>query len=379
MGRSPTPRVLIAPDKFRGSLTASEAADAIATGILRAVPAAQVIRRPLSDGGEGMIDALVGSGAQPHPLRARGPLGREIVARFATLGGTAYIESAQMCGLDLLVPTPDSALRANSAGLGDAIRAVAACDVARIVVGLGGSATTDGGAGALLALGFAFEDRDGQPVELLALERIWRIRAPANRAIRAGVAITVATDVDSPLVGEAGAARLFSPQKGADAATVALLERRLELWSDALERSFGRPVARLPGGGAAGGIAAGLSAALDATIVSGSTLMLDLLDVPADIARADLVITGEGALDRQSLQGKLPVRIAQRARAAHVPVWAIAGRVEGGDLLFDRIAEIVTAAGAARDPFRDAAEIVAELAAALATEWRAAGPVARDG
>src|SRR4051812_27014772 len=300
-------RVLIAPDCFGDSLTAVQAAEAIAEGWRRSRPGDELTLAPQSDGGPGFVDVLAGRVGERRTTRVSGPLTDDVDADwvFDRHGaGTAYIECAQACGLALLggPPTVETALAAHSAGVGQLIAAAVAAGAGRIVVGLGGSSCTDGGRGMIGALG-GF----GQARTLLA-----------------GVELTAATDVEHPLLGPMGAARVFGPQKGADQDTVAALEQRLTEWAAVLDAAAGRPVSEEPGAGAAGGLGAGLLA-LGGRRESGATVIAEHTHLSDDVAVAELVITGEGRFDDQSLHGKVVSALAGAAR--DTPVLVLAGQV----------------------------------------------------
>lgn len=319
-------RIVVAPDSFKGTLSAARAARAIADGIRTADDAHVVIERPIADGGEGTIDALQALGAVTHELSVTGALGADVPARWASEGDTAYIEAAQGAGAHH-VSRPDSqtCLRATSRGVGELIAAALDAGFRRIVLTTGGTAVSDGGAGMLGALGVrslpeygAFRGggglRDIRGVELDRLDR--RLR---------DTRVQVALDVTNPLLGKDGAAAVFAPQKGAGPREVALLEAGLSQWTEFFDG--GGDAARRPGAGASGGIGFAALVALGAEPVSGADVVLDLLDFDAQLREADLVVVGEGALDRQSLAGKAPVVAAQRAMSKGVPAVAIAGRV----------------------------------------------------
>jgi glycerate kinase len=293
--------VLIAPDSFGGSMSALQAADAIGAGWHDAAPDDQLVALPLSDGGPGFVDVLYsGIGGRLVDVEASDPLGRPIRAQILITGGAdgaAYLESAQACGLHLLQPAERDPARTTTAGVAALLRAAIDAGARQIVVGLGGSATNDAGAGMIDALG-------------------------ADAQLLRDVDLLVATDVDNPLLGPSGATAVFAPQKGATPDSLPLLEQRLATFATVIGPEF----ADLPGAGAAGGLGFGLFA-LGGHRVSGADLVLQLLDVGTHIAASDLVITGEGSLDEQSLAGKLPVRVAASCLEAGVPCVAIAGRV----------------------------------------------------
>ena len=300
-------RVLIAPDCYGDSLTAVQAAEAIADGWRQARPDDELTLAPQSDGGPGFVDVLVGRLGERRTLRVSGPLTAEVAAEWVFDDAdprTAYIECAQACGLALLggPPTVQTALAAHSRGVGQLIAAAVAAGARRIVVGLGGSACTDGGADMIEALG----------------------GMDAARALLADVELIAATDVEHPLLGPMGAARVFGPQKGADPETVVVLERRLTEWAAELDAAAGRPISDEPGAGAAGGLGAALLA-LGGRRESGATIIAEHTHLADDVAAAELVITGEGRFDDQSLHGKVVSALAAEARGT--PVLVLAGQV----------------------------------------------------
>lgn len=303
-------RVLIAPDCFGDSLTAAGAARAIAAGWSRVRPADTLVLAPQSDGGPGFVDVLTTarSGMQIHRSRVSGPLSEDVEARWAfdPATATAYIESAQACGLHLLggPPTPHTAWTAHSRGVGQLIGAALAAGARTIVVGLGGSGCTDGGRGMIEALGGLHES--------------------ARTLI--GIDLVAATDVENPLLGPTGAARVFGPQKGADPVTVERLGARLSGWAAELQAATGRDVRGEPGSGAAGGLGAALLA-LGGRRVSGADLLAGHSGTADALTRCDLVITGEGRFDDQSLHGKVVGALAERARRRKVPVLVMAGQL----------------------------------------------------
>jgi glycerate kinase len=307
---TPGLRVLIAPDCFGDTLTAVEAARAIAAGWSQARPADTMVLAPQSDGGPGFVDTLTAgqAGLQIRRAPVSGPLGDAVEASWAfnPATGTAYVESAQACGLHLLPspPTPKTAWAAHSRGVGQLIGEACAVGARVIVVGLGGSSCTDGGRAMVEALG-GFRSAAG---------------------MLAGVDLVAATDVEHPLLGPTGAAHVFGPQKGADPATVDRLDVRLADWAGQLEKAIGRDVRSQPGAGAAGGIGAALLA-LGARRVSGADLLATHTGAADELARCDLVITGEGRFDEQSLHGKVVGSLAALARSHDLPVVVLAGQV----------------------------------------------------
>jgi glycerate kinase len=320
-------RIVIAPDSFKGSMAADRAATAIADGIARVQPDAEVVLRPVADGGEGTVAAALRAGFRPLNARVSGPDGRPVDATIALDGGTAVVELASAAGLGLLErPAP---MTATTRGVGELVRAALDGGARRIVLGIGGSATTDGGAGMLQALGVRLLDADGADVPPggggLAL--LDRVDAAGLDPRLVEIELVVASDVDNPLTGPGGAAAVFAPQKGASPAEVADLDAALTRYAAVLSRDLGVDVAGVRGAGGAGGTAAGAMAALGASVVSGAALVCDLVGLDGVLAGADLVVTGEGALDEQTLRGKAPAEVAARARAAGVPCVALAGVV----------------------------------------------------
>ncbi len=320
--------VVLAPDKFKGTLTAAQVAAHVAAGLKRVRPGLQVVRVPVADGGDGTVDAAVAAGYRRVEVRASGPTGRPLTATLALGRGTAIIESAQACGLSRLPGGQPAPLTASSRGVGELILAATRMGAQRIVLGLGGVASTDGGAGLAVALGARLLDKSGAelPPGGAALARLHRIDLSGLRDL-AGTDFVVATDVDNPLLGEHGAAAVYSPQKGASAQDMSYLEDGLARWADVAEQALGRVHRHDPGAGAAGGLGFAALAFLDATVRPGIDLMLDLLSFTDRLAGALLVVTGEGALDTQTLHGKAPAGVARTTAAAApgLPVIAVAG------------------------------------------------------
>lgn len=318
--------MLVAPDKFKGSLTAPEVAAHIAAGLRRSRPDIPVVSAPVADGGDGTVDAMVAAGFARLQTGVTGPVGKQVAASFAMRGETAVVELAEASGLRQLPdrPTAATALTATSAGTGELIRTAAQRGAKRIVLGLGGSACTDGGAGMLTALGARLLDESGNPIPpggegLLRLARI-------ETADMIRVPVTVASDVDNPLLGPRGAAEVYGPQKGAGPNEVAQLKAGLARLAEIVRRDLGVDAADRPGAGAAGGVGFTALAVLSATIRPGIEIMLEQLDFDKLLAGARLVITGEGSLDKQTLHGKAPMGVARAAARAEVPVVAISGQ-----------------------------------------------------
>jgi glycerate kinase len=327
--------VLIAPAPFKGSLSAAAAAEAMVEGAHRA---AQELGHPLeldvvplADGGEGTVDAVQRArGGTLRHARVRDPLGRPIEAAYLLLDdGTAVLEMAAASGLPLLAPQERDPLRASTHGTGDLIAAALDAGARRLIIGVGGSATVDGGAGMAEALGVRLLDDAGHPLPPGggALLRLAHVDLSGLHPGLREVESDVLCDVQNPLVGPHGAARVFGPQKGATPAMVETLDSALGRLGEVLERAVGRPLAQVPGAGAAGGLAAGLAGFLGARLRPGIDVILDLLDVPRRLRAADLALTGEGQLDQQTSGGKVIAGLALAAHEAGVPVVAIAGRV----------------------------------------------------
>ncbi|KAD4059667.1 glycerate kinase [Arthrobacter yangruifuii] len=321
-------RVVIAPDKFKGSLSAAEAAAAMGEGVLAVYPDAEVTAVPVADGGEGTLDAALLAGAEPRSTRVRGPLGREVTAVWALTGDSALIETARASGLALLEPTPETALSATSYGCGELIRAALDNGARTIILGIGGSAMTDGGSGALTALGLKILDDAGTPVPPggAGLLRAASLDAAGLDPRLAGADLRIAADVTNPLLGPEGTVSVFSSQKGADAAAQAVLEEAMRNWARLLESATGVDV-DIPGAGAAGGFPSGFLALTQASVNPGFELLSAFTGLDTALTRCDLVLTGEGSLDEQSRYGKAPLEVAVRARDAGIPVVAVAGRI----------------------------------------------------
>ncbi|MBB5122635.1 glycerate kinase [Streptomyces eurocidicus] len=319
-------RVLIAADKFKGSLTAAQVAEHLTTGLRAAAgPGLHVTALPVADGGDGTVDAALAAGFERREVRVTGPLGEPVTAAYALRAGTAVVEMAEASGLRHLRGS-FAPRTATTYGTGELLRAALDAGARTVVLGVGGSATTDGGAGALSALGARLLDATGTPVgpggaalaglataDLTGLD-------PRLRSTR----LVLASDVDNPLTGPHGAAAVYGPQKGASAADVAVLDAALAHYAAVLD---GGALAGAPGAGAAGGLGYGALAGLGAAFRPGIEVMLDVLGFPAALESAGLVITGEGSLDAQTLHGKAPAGVAAAARARGVPVIAVCGRL----------------------------------------------------
>lgn len=325
-------RILVAPNAFKGCLSAARAADAMARGARRAAPGAVIDRMPISDGGDGLMEVLLAHlGGRRVSLTVTGPLGRPRRAAYALLAGRreAVIEMAQASGLARLPPGELDALGATSFGTGELVADALRRGARRVLVGMGGAASNDGGAGAAQALGARLLDRAGRdlPFGAAALERLDRVDASGIEPLLRGAEILAVSDVRNPLLGRFGSARVYGPQKGATPAMVRRLEKALGRYARVLKRDLGRDVAGLPGAGAAGGLGAGLAAFLGAELVPGAELVLERLGARKRVASASLVLTGEGRLDFQSFFGKAPVTLARLAKTRGRPVRFLCGQV----------------------------------------------------
>lgn len=325
-------KYVVIPDSFKGCLSSGEICDIIAREIRCRDPEARVCALPVADGGEGTVDAFLGAlGGEKVAVPCRDPYGRPLTAHYGLFpdGKTAVIEMAAAAGLPL-VGEDRRVADATTYGVGQLIAHALKRGAERILLGLGGSATNDGGCGAAAALGVEFLDAEGKAFVPVGgtLRRIAHIRADGlSPALRQAEVIAMC-DIDNPLCGESGAAAVFSPQKGADAATVRMLDEGLAHLAAVIEKDLGRSLLTLPGGGAAGGFGAGSVAFLGARLQMGIEAVLDLTDFDRLAADAYLVITGEGRLDSQSLRGKVVVGVARRAQALGVPVVALVGSSE---------------------------------------------------
>ena len=378
-------KLVIAPDSFKESLSARAVAEAIAAGWARVYPDAELLLCPMADGGEGTVDALLSAtGGKLQQTRVSGPLGDPVEAHWGLLpDAQAIIEMAEASGLHRVEPGRRDVLAASSHGTGELIRAALDAGVRRIVLGLGGSATNDGGAGLLAALGVRFLDREGQELPLggAALARLSQIDLTGLDTRLAQVEVMVAADVDNPLCGPRGASAVFGPQKGASPEQVVQLDEALAHYADVMAATLGEDLRDLPGVGAAGGLGFAARAVLRAGFRPGVELVAELSGLAQAVQGADLVITGEGRLDGQSLHGKTPVGVARIARAAGVPVIALAGSLGDG---YQRLyAEGIGAAfSLAPGPLsleqamQQAADQLSARAADLARLWQIAGTAA---
>ena len=367
-------RVLICPDKFAGTITAPEAASAIAAGWHDTAPGDETVERPLADGGPGFIDVLaVALGGRRLPVATVDPLGRPASGDVLLVGETAYVESAQACGLHLLSAEERNPNTTTSYGLGLLLAGAVEAGATEVIVGLGGSATNDAGAGMLAALGAGPVDASGNALPYGGAALISATGLAGLPQLR-HVSLVAATDVDNPLVGLYGASAVFGPQKGATREDVLRLDAALEHFAGVLEKAFGlENLTTEPGGGAAGGLGAAIIA-LGGRVVSGISLITEAIGLERELDAADLVITGEGSFDHQSLRGKVAAGVANGARDRGVPCVVIAGRVETGnrEAASAGVTEthsLVEHFGSTEQAMAEAERGLREVAARLATQW----------
>ena len=379
-------RILVAPQEFKGSLSAREAAEAIAVGLRRALPDVEFDLLPLADGGPGTVEALVeASGGRFHEVSVHDPLGRPVRARWGALGAprehstpTAVIEMAAASGLALLRPQERDPRRASTFGTGELLRAALDAGQRRIIVGVGGSATNEGGAGLAQALGVRLLDAEGSdlPPGGAPLARLARIGA-AGLDPRLGQAeVIVAADVTNPLCGPQGASLVYGPQKGASEEVARELDAALARYAEIVRRDLGVDVADVPGAGAAGGLAAGLIAFCGAQVRPGFEVVAEAVGLADRLARADVVATGEGRLDRQTAFGKTTAGVARAAREAGKPVVVLVGSVEEG--YEEEAAGLFDAVFALTDGGLSLDDAIARAAGLLSAAAEAAGRWARE-
>ncbi|BDI29299.1 glycerate kinase [Capsulimonas corticalis] len=374
-------KIIIAPDSFKGTLTARQAALAMAAGVRQALPDAEIVLLPLADGGEGTTETLVtATDGELVTRTVTGPLGEPVQASFGLIGAdrrTAVIEMAQAAGLGLVPADRRDPRVTTTYGVGELMRAATDAGAREILVGLGGSATNDGGAGAMQALGARFLDAQGRelPHGGAALARLESIDLSAFDFPKERITIRVASDVRNPLIGPDGASAVYGPQKGATPDMVAELDRALTQYAQVIQRDLGCDVADLPGAGAAGGLGAALAAFFGATSRSGIDVVMDTVNFEAKARGADWVLTGEGYLDRQTLSGKLIAGLLARCRKAGVPVIAFGGGVEesaAAALIAQGLTDAVSLVGGGvtrEEALRDPARVLQETTARTMTKW----------
>ncbi|XJZ26191.1 glycerate kinase [Bacillota bacterium Lsc_1132] len=373
-------KIVIAPDSFKESLTAMEVAEAIEKGMKRVLPDADFIKVPMADGGEGTVQSLVD--ATDGEIIARsvtGPLGERVDAFFGMLGNgkTAVIEMAAASGLHLVPADKRNPLLTTTKGTGELILAALDHGAQHIIIGIGGSATNDGGAGMAKALGAKLLDENGEEIGDGGgtLNQLAKIDCTDLDPRLNSIKIEVACDVDNPLTGERGASAIFGPQKGATPAMVEQLDANLGHFAVIIERDLGKSIKNVSGAGAAGGLGGGLLAFLPAELKRGVDIVIEATGLAKMAADADFVITGEGKIDRQTIFGKTPIGVAKAAKKYGVPVIALAGNVaedssvvheHGIDALFSIIPGIISL----EDAFENAAKYVEITAANIAAVWK---------
>ncbi len=327
-------KIILAPDSFKGSLSAIEVCSHLEEGIKRVFPDAEISQLPVSDGGEGLVEVMVAAtNGKIKKIQANDPLERPIETAFGILGNghTAVIEMAAASGLPLLTKEEQNPLKTSTYGTGQLIKAALDENVNKIIIGIGGSATVDGGTGMAAALGAKFFDADGKELSPSggAISKLDKIDVSGIDPRLKDVEIEVACDVDNPLTGDTGAARIYGPQKGATPEMVEILESNLSKLAEHIRQDIGIDVENEAGAGAAGGLGAGLLAFTGGKLVSGIDIALNNIDFDTNVQNADLVITGEGRIDHQTFFGKVPVGVSTRAEKFGVPVIAIGGGLEG--------------------------------------------------
>ena len=375
-------KIIIAPDSFKDSLSAAGVAQAIVEGLAQVWPDAQMIQCPMADGGEGTVDAVLAAcHGELRRQTVRGPLGAPVQARWGWLADshTAIIEMAEASGLQLLPPDQRDACRTTTFGTGELIRAALETGARRIILAIGGSATNDGGAGAMQALGVQMFDADDQPLPPggLALAQLARISLDSLDPRVGEVRFEIAADVNNPLCGPHGASAIFGPQKGASPQQVQQLDAALGHFADHCARVLPTDVRDEPGSGAAGGLGFAAKAFLGAQFRAGVEVVADLVGLDAAVRGADLVITGEGRFDAQTLRGKTPFGVARIARQHGVPVIVIAGTLgEGYEQMYSHGVDAAFALPSGpislEQACSEAPRLLRERAADIARVWRVA-------
>jgi glycerate 2-kinase len=369
-------KFLIAPDKFKGSLSAQQVAENVALGIRDVIENAEIEIAPMADGGEGTAEAICNArGGKWVTISARGPLGHPIKASYVWLGESAVMEMSEAAGMRRLKNTDRDVLRANTFGVGEMLLDAAKRGAREIIIGLGGSATNDGGLGMARALGFRFfGENENEIIDVALLLGLKRIIAPAPQSSPNGrgwrvapgedsCRIIAAVDVKNPLLGQNGATRTFGPQKGATPEQLEISERALTHLADVVTRDLGCDFRNEPGAGAAGGLGFGLMSFCDAKVQPGFEVVAEAVGLEQKIKRANVIITGEGKLDNQTLEGKTPAGVANLGRKFCKQVFAIVGRAEANSKARDLFARVYELAG----PIPEAKELLRERARELAT------------
>src|SRR5438477_2820179 len=365
-------KVVVAPNAFKGTLTATQAARAIARGVREVFPDAEVIEVPVADGGDGTVEALVTANrGQYLTAQVEGPLGDPVTATYGRIGSGAVVELAAASGLTLIPPERRDLRHASTFGFGQLLFASRRPDTVRLIAGIGGSATNDGGAGMAQALGYRLLDTAGRdlPRGGAALARLERIDASGFEPWAPAVEVKVACDVTNPLTGPRGASAVYGPQKGATPEMVAELDAALHHFAEIIRRDLGVDVEPLPGAGAAGGLGAGLVAFLGARLGPGAEMVMEALHLDERLTGAQLVITGEGRIDSQTARfGKGPAAVAHHAKNAGIPVVAIGGSIADETelrLLFDGLEATVVEPSALEDAIAQARPLLVRAATRL--------------
>ena len=380
-------KIVIAPDSYKESLSATEVAQAIEKGFREIFPDAQYVSVPVADGGEGTVEAMIAAThGSAHSALVTGPLGEKVNANWGMSGDgkTAFIEMAAASGLALVPPEKRKPLITTSRGTGELILQALDSGASNIIIGIGGSATNDGGAGMVQALGAKLCDANGTEIGYGggSLNTLNTIDVSGLDPRIKHCAIRVACDVTNPLVGEQGASRIFGPQKGATEPLILELDRNLAHYADIIKKSLGVDVKNVPGAGAAGGMGAALMAFLGAELKSGIEIVTQALNLEEHIHDCTLVVTGEGRIDSQSIHGKVPVGVANVAKKYHKPVIGIAGSLTrdvgvvhqyGIDAVFSVLTSIGTLEEAFRGAFDNIYRASRNIAATLAVGMRSAG------
>ena len=375
-----TVKIIIAPNALKGSLSAIDAADAIESGITRVMPNAEILKLPIADGGDGLSNVLAKSLNASHiRCSVNNPIGKTIKAEYLYCEDQflAIIEMASAAGLALLKPSEYEPLHANTFGVGQMILSALDKGAKHIVLGIGGSATNDGGTGLAIALGFQFLDINKKPLIPggINLSKIVSIDKTNVDPRLSRIKFQIACDVDNPLLGSRGAAKTYAPQKGATESEVEFLEKGFNNFANILSRSSEKDIRNNPGAGAAGGLGAGMMALFNVELSSGADLVLDLLEFEKHAAGADLVITSEGKLDEQTQYGKAPFVLAQRASKMHILCSVIAGQIDGdhedyNSLGFSAVFSLCSSIISSEHAIKNAAHLLADSSENLIIEFR---------
>lgn len=325
-------KIVVAPDSFKGSLTAVEVSDAIGQGVREIFPEAEIVKIPMADGGDGTVQCLVNAtGGEILRKKVTGPLGDEVLASYGILGDkkTAVIEMAEASGLTLVPENKRNPLITTTYGTGQLIKAALDRGCRKMIIGIGGSATNDGGAGMVQALGVKLLDKDEEEIGFGGgeLKNITRVDINYMDERLSNTKVLVASDVSNPLCGPKGATKVYGPQKGATPEIIKKLDKSLAHFAEIVKRDLNKDVKNIPGAGAAGGLGAGLMAFLDAELRPGIDIVIEIVKLEQAIKDADLVITGEGKIDSQTIYGKAPIGVAKIAKKYNIPVIAVAAIV----------------------------------------------------